>query len=595
VTSAARAADDLLARWTAQWPRALEAWSAYTLLREPRFLEAEADAVTHAMVGQIAAIRLRDHVVMINAMMVRELGLEDHGLAILAHEIGHHVYVPGNLTDNARLLAAIGRMLTGLPRAVVTMCANLYSDLLINDRLQRRAGVDIAAVYARLAQRDHGATSDAWKVYTRSYEHLFRTTEGTLAPAGVTPEMDADAQLIARIVRTFAGEWLRGARRFAAVMFRYLAADEQAKKGQTFESLGLGDTKGAGKPPPDAADSEAVPDGLASIDPSELEDGDDFDADLDDPLGERRRVQSGENVAPEKDGRGTPGRNYRQPYEYGQILRALGLDLSDHEVTMRYYRERALPHLVPFPARRQPRATEPLAEGYEEWSAGDSLEALDAFGSVLVSPRVVPGVTTVQRVYGETPGAEPAKMPLDLDIYVDCSGSMPHPGTSVSYLALAAAILALSALRAGARVQATLWSGAGQFETTSGFVRDEKQLLGIVTGYIAGGTSFPLHVLRDTYATRKPADPKTHVVVISDDGADTMLAHDEKGRDGESICTEAIAKGRGGGTLVLNLPHLDAWKAGPTMQKLGFAIHAVNDWEKLVRFARAFVRQSYAG
>ena len=40
---------------------------------------------------------------------------------------------------------------------------------------------------------------------------------------------------------------------------------------------------------------------------------------------------------------------------------------------------------------------------------------------------------------------------------------------AISYLALAGTILALSALRAGARVQATLWSGAGQFETTAGF------------------------------------------------------------------------------------------------------------------------------
>jgi hypothetical protein len=593
---------DLLARWRAEWPGALEAWSAYTLLREPRFLESQDDARKDGMAGEIAAIRLRDHAVMVNTMTVREYGLEDDARAILAHEIGHHVYVPGSLTDNARMLAAMTRMFTGLPRGVVAMCANLYSDLLINDRLQRRAGVDIAAVYVKLAARartrDGGATSEAWKVYTRAYEHLFRAPAGTIAPAEITPEMDADAMLVARIVRSFGGDWLRGSRRFATVMFRYFAADEEAKKGHTFEQLGLGDTKGAGKPPPGGLDGDTVPDGLTSIDPSELDDEDGFDADLDDPLGEHRQgsrpTKSGDNVAPAKEGGGTPGRNYRQPYEYGQILRALGLDLSDHEVTMRYYRERALPHLVPFPARRQPRATEPLAEGYEEWEAGAPLEALDTFGSVMISPKLIPGITTVQRVYGETPGAEPAMAPLDLDIYVDCSGSMPNPGSTVSYLALAGAILALSALRAGARVQATLWSGAGQFETSGGFIRDEKRLLGIVTGYIAGGTAFPLHVLRDTYASRKPSDPRAHIVVISDDGADTMLAQDEKLRDGESICVEALAKGRGGGTLVLNLADASTWGANDTMQKLGFKVHAVRDWEHLVRFARAFVRETYA-
>jgi hypothetical protein len=585
---------DLLSRWRAEWPRALEAWSAYTLLREPRFFESGEEASKDGMAGEIAAIRLHDHAVMVNTLTIRSLGLEDDALAILAHEIGHHVYVPGSLTDNARMIAAMARMLGGLPRSVVGMCANLYADLLINDRLQRRAGVDIAAVYRKLAARAGTGTSAAWSVYSRTYEHLWRLPAGTLAPAALPAEQDADAQLLSRIVRAFAGDWLKGSRRFAVVMFRYFAADEEAKKGQTFEELGLSDTKGAGQARPGAGDGDAVPDGLTSIDPSELLDDDGFDDAIDDPLGEKKAKKSGENREPTRQGKGTPGQNYREPFEYGQILKTLGLDLSDHEVTARYYRERALPQLIPFPTRRQPRAVEPLAEGYEEWDAGAPLESLDLFGSVMMSPRVIPGVTTVQRVYGETPGADPQKAPLDLDIYVDCSGSMPNPGVDVSYLALAGAILALSALRAGARVQATLWSGAGQFETSGGFIRDEKRLLGIITGYISGGTSFPLHVLRDTYASRKPTDAKTHIVVISDDGADTMLQQDEKLEAGEKICRRALEQARGGGTLVLNCPGLGGWRAREPLEGVGFKIHSVQRWEDLVAFARAFVLESYS-
>ena len=59
--------------------------------------------------------------------------------------------------------------------------------------------------------------------------------------------------------------------------------------------------------------------------------------------------------------------------------------------------------------------------------------------------------------------------------------------------------MALSALRAGARVQATLWSGAQQFETSGGFIRDEHRILEILTGYIGGSTAFPIHVLRETF------------------------------------------------------------------------------------------------
>lgn len=583
---------ELLARWKGAWPAALEAWSAYTLLREPRFLEDRDAARSAGMIGQIAAIRLSDHAVMINVKEITARGLEDHALAILAHEIGHHVYVPANLTDNARLLAAIGRMLGGLSERTAPMVANLYADLLINDRLQRRAGVDIAAVYRKLEASRSGLDTETWKLYTRACEHLWRLPPGTLGPASVPEELDADAMLVARLIRSFAGDWLRGARRFAVIFYRYLAADEQAQRGQTFVELGLSDTPQAGRPAPGEVDDDAIPDGLTGVDPSEIEDDED---DEDDMAGgaPTPRVPAPPNTVPAQEGQGGPGAQHRAPFKYGALLKSLGLDLDQHQVTSRYYRERALPHLIPFPARRGPRTVEPLAEGHEEWGAGDPLEALDLFGSVVRSPRLLPGVTTVQRVYGETPGAEPARVPMDLDVYVDCSGSMPNPAIDVSYLALAATILSLSALRAGARVQATLWSSPGVLETTRGFIRDERRIVGTVTGYISGGTAFPIHVLRDTYDARKPADPPAHIVVISDDGCDTMLRHDERGNDGAAIAKMALARARGGGTLVLNLPDLDRWRAREPFAQIGYKVHAIRAWDDLVAFARAFVRENY--
>lgn len=576
--------NEVLERWRQVWPKALDVWSTYTLLREPRFFDSNQDAFSDGMAGQIAAIRLRDQSVMVNVAEVCSLGLEDDALAILAHEVGHHVYVPGNLTDNARMIGIMSPLLLGLPSRTVHVVANLYGDLMINDRLQRRAGVDVASVYGKLRQHTRSEnTSSVWSVYTRTYEHLWRLRAGSLAPLGLDEELDADALLLSRIVRSFASDWLRGARRFAVVLYRYLAADQKHEKGNLFEELGLHDTKGASSAVP--GEENVIPDGLANIDPAEL-DGDDLDI-LDDSLASRR-------MPPVDAGANAPARGqYRQPFEYGALLEALGLDLEKFEVTSRYYKERALPHLIPFPSRRSPRSTEPLAEGYEDWVAGDPLEALDLFGSVMRSPHVVPGVTTVQRVYGEAPGDDPARVPLDLDIYIDCSGSMPDPSVAVSYLALCGTILALSALRSGARVQATLWSSPGVFETTGGFTRDERTVLRMVTGYVSGSTAFPLHLLRGTYENRKPSDPPAHIVVISDDGCDTMLSQDEKGNSGASVIADALERARGGGTLVLNLPSVDAWRAKPTLEEIGYRVHAVNAWEDLVAFARAFVLDNY--
>jgi hypothetical protein len=408
----------------------------------------------------------------------------------------------------------------------------------------------------------------------------------------VTDEMNADAALIARLIRHYAARWLGGARRFACILYPYLQADDEEKRAQTFTCLGLGDLR--------RSCAGCAPDGIIEIDPAELGEDEDFDREVA-GLGEeaakgksKKRKRPPENTEPDKEGKGTPGKQFREPFEYGALLKALGLDLSEHEITTRYYRERSLPHLIPYPTRRAARVKEPLAEGYATWDADEDLDQLDLFGSLMRSPELVPGVTTLQRVWGESPGGEPAKAPLDLDIYIDSSGSMPNPAVNISYLALAGTILALSALRVGARVQATLWSGAGQFETTGGFVRDEKQILGVLTGYLGGSTAFPLHVLRDTYAARPATEPPAHIVVISDDGADTMLSRDEKKAPGADICVRALRAARGGGTLVLNLGvELERWTPGGHLRKLGFRIHRVTQWEQLVAFARAFVRDNY--
>ncbi|MBI3273175.1 MAG: VWA domain-containing protein [Planctomycetes bacterium] len=614
--------DALTAAWRAAWPEALAAWSSFTQLREPAYLTTKADAKAHGMAGELAAIRLRDQVIAVNLHLLRERGLERRwSREILAHEIGHHVYVPGNLTEHARLIAAMRRILVTFPVDVTHMVANLYADLLVNDRLQRRPELelvgdaqarpklDFPGLYRRLGETAPGASAQAgvppsqvWLLYLRICDRLWLLpSDARLTPPSLPPELEADALFLARLVRSFAADWLRGARRFASVLYPYLLTDQKAGQAPGLLRAGLHDTRGACGAAPGEADADAVPDGLAGVDPTENADLDDFEDDATDPLHAKRSARKDPptpapaNTAPTAEGQGRPGAQFREPHEYGELLKALGLDLDAHEVTTRYYRERALPHLLPFPARRAPRAREPLAEGQEPWTPGEPLEAIDWLGSVLASPHVIPGVTTVQPVFGDTPGADPAKVPVDLDIYVDCSGSMPNPAVSVSYLALAGAILALSALRVGARVQATLWSGARQFDTTGGFVREEKRILGILTGYLGGGTAFPLHLLRDTYEARKPADPPAHIVVISDDGADTILLKDEKGTPGAKLAQRAFERARGGGTFVLNLPAVDSWKAAPTLRAMGFRIHPVQAWEDLVAFARAFVRETYEG
>ena len=167
---------------------------------------------------------------------------------------------------------------------------------------------------------------------------------------------------------------------------------------------------------------------------------------------------------------------------------------------------------------------------------------------------------------------------------------------------LAGVILCLSALRAGARVQATLWSGKHQVTSTDGFVRDAEAILRVLTGFYGGATAFPIHKLRDTYATRRLDARPAHILVISDDGVTTMFDKDERGNDGWLIAAAALARAGGGGTFVLNLP--SGWQMttnprGPLGQirkardEQGWHVYRIATWEELTEFAREFSRSNY--
>jgi hypothetical protein len=288
-------------------------------------------------------------------------------------------------------------------------------------------------------------------------------------------------------------------------------------------------------------------------------------------------------------------RSYRGPIEYGELLKALGSQLSDHEITIRYYRERAVPHLVRFPTREVPETTEPLPEGLEAWDFGMPLEDADWLQSVLASPRVVPGLTTVQRTYGDTPGSLPARAPVDLYLGVDCSGSMVNPQRNISFPVLAGAIIALSALRTGARVQVVLSGEPGQSISTDGFVANEHDVLKVLTGYLGTGYTFGIHRLRDAFNGRKPASRPVHILIITDHDIFDMLdgRHGIGGSGGWEAARIGLEKAAGGGTYVLHMPAGWEEEKVARMAADGWHVHRVQDWEDLVTFARAFSRQHY--
>ncbi len=577
--------------WRACWPAALDAWSRHTKLREPRWCVTAVEAAGEGLrAGDSGAmIRLNDQTVVISFPNLVRAGLDRFPLQILAHEIGHHVYCPGDLADQARLLARIRHALPKFERHA-GLVANLYADLLINNRLHRSGGMDFAGLFRAL--RNDGNTDAVWTLYMNIYEMLWSLPSGTLSTGELTPRLRADADLGARLVRVYSRDWLQGAGRFASLLYPHIA--QATEQSATSWLRNLRDLEKA------CAGADVVPDGLIEIDAGEAEGA--IHPSLDPELnglegegeGEGGREDDGESDARTKGPQPGGTGQFREPYQYGELLRELGITLSPADLAIAYYRERARPHLARFPRRRAPEATEEQIEGLDTWDIGSPVDEMDLFETAAASPVIIPGITTVRRLVGIVPGKEPETLPVDLDLYVDCSGSMPDPRYSTSYTALAGAIIILSALRAGSRVKATLWSGKNEVQTTGEFVRDERALIGILTGYLGGGTCFPIHLLRETFDGRTPKDRPVHVMVISDDGVDTMFQDDEQGVSGWKTARAALERGRAGGTLALNLsgnPDRYPWAA--PAKDIGWDISVVRTLEELVDFAREFSRRQY--
>ena len=573
--------------WSKAWPVALGIWSKFTRLRPPTLCLTDDEARQQGLTDSFAMIRLQDQSVIVSLPQVVACHLQQYAVEILAHEIGHHVLAPATLTDHARMIA---RMRWALPTVEhnAGMVANLYSDLLINDRLQRSAGLRMADIYRAIGTGDQGGA--VWTLYMRIYEILWSLERCSLGGRKPNDRIEGDAWLGARLVRSYARDWLEGAGRFAALLLPHLLEDQ--KSAHLIQKLM--DTQNAA--------AGGYPSGLIEEDVTEREGAihPALDPALSDMPGETSKAEPANTESPrEADINAASRGQAREPFQFGEILRSAGVDISDHDAAVRYYQERARPYLIPFPSRETPESTDPLPEGLEPWTIGDSLDAADWFQSVIQSPHVVPGVTTMQRVWGTSPGREPKREPLDLDLYVDSSGSMPNPQRITSYPALAGAILCLSALRAGARVHATLWSGKNQFTSTAGFVRDSDAVLRVLTGYFGGATAFPIHELRDTYKNRKPGSHPAHILVISDDGVSTMFDDDEQGNSGWDVAAIALSSADGGGTLVLNLP--DQWDVlgGPykairrARDEQGWNVHRVSTLDELVEFARQFSRLRY--
>jgi len=573
-------------QWRTDWTAAKKTWSNYIKLREPLWCFLTKDARLAGLTGSFAMIRLTDHRIVIDLEQIYHLELGDYGLQILAHEIGHHIYTPANLYDNALLLSRIRWVMAGMEDRA-PMVANIYEDLLINDRLQRTKELDMISIFQQLNKET--TFSKFWMLYMRTYEYLWRLKRGTLAidKKFASPVIDADASLIASLIRSYAKNWLDGGGRFAAMLYPYLMEEEDYDKSRVSVRVLL-DAEAAGK---DAGVISGLTqidlDGIAgAIDPRTealQQEGKDLTGQ------EVMAITLGINLA----GGNGPEQRYLNPGVYIDLQQQLNPNIDKQKLVNNYYKEVALPHLIEFPVEDKKPTGLTSMEGTEEWNVSDPVEQIDWLETAIYSPQIIPGYNTLRRIYTPDNDGEKEQAPLDIYIGVDCSGSMRNPVRNFSWPILAASIIGLSALRAGAKVMGCLSGEPGSYLETKGFSSSEEEVLTVLTSYLGTGYAFGINRLKKPF--EQPLETKAHIVLVSDDDIFAMLNGRNLREPSDHWALIKTALEHAGGEGIIVLHSKEDWHPEEVqrLREMGWQLFYVTNEAELLTFAAAFAKEKY--
>jgi hypothetical protein len=575
-----------LVSWRSLWQEAKLEWNSLLRLQEPIWCLSHQEAAKEGLTTSFAMIRLTDHRIVINLEEITERNIADYALEVLAHEIGHHIFAPANLYDNAILLNRIRFALPGIEDRA-PMVSNLYTDFLINDKLQRTNKLRISEVYKAINSDD--GFSELWTLMMRTYEYLWRLNRGELATnlSFHSKKIDADASLLASLVRSYSKNWIHGGGRFAVMLYPYLM-DEKIFQDARKKILILLDAEDAGKGAMNIS-------GMTKLDLEGYDEVIDMRKEAIELQDKNSDKEEGDGFGSEKESAGGngPKNGYMGPGSYIDLMKQVNPNAEEQRLVNAYYKEIAIPHLIDFPLEISENMAQDLPEGLETWDIGDAIEEVDWLESAILSPQLIPGLTTQKRTYGSDSDNTISEKPLNIYLGIDCSGSMVNPKQNFSWPVLAATIIGLSALRAGASVMGCLSGEPGNYLETDGFITDETDLLTTLTSYLGTGYAYGIERLRKPFGEK--SDKKSHIVIVTDNDIFSMLDSDTHTPQTYWDLAEIALKNAGGhGTIVLHSNPNYQKDLVIRLQKMGWNIYYVTNEAELLRFASEFSQQNYA-
>lgn len=543
---------------TQAWQTALQFWSTFPAAFPLPELCTDPQRLLALNLNQdLARVHLRSGQVLLNGLRLKETGLLTELPLILAHEAGHLLFSPASLLVQRKSLEILHPLLPDyvpeLPHLV-----NLWQDLLINQRLYQ---VHQAQLFPLIKALCPAQPTPLWQWVLRGYEYLWKLAPGSLIRLNSDPCLEADAADLADLVQTFQKQDLGGLTAFAKLCQSYL---EQEKRPW---SLSEG-TAWSAPAPLTAAEEGHEPVSRPNDAPAP------WSLELPTPLA-THITETGQN-------------RHECPQDWQKFWSELGMDVSNEASTWLFYREKALPLLAPWKIPMSSPPADALPEGLKPWLLDAPVQEIAWIESLLNSPRVVPGLTTVKQRWGHEPDPSPREIKR-LDLYLDASGSLPDPFLETAWMVLTGCVLALSALHQGWSVRVTLWSGTSEPVQTLPFSRNESAILTTLTRYLGGSTRFPLELLAERYA--RPQVEANHICLLSDQGLLDSLQAEE----GLTRFQETLKQGKGGGSLFLQWPaQAPAHMLFSDLQTQGWSIHPIQRAEDIRNATHALFRQENA-
>lgn len=554
----------------ARWAEAGRIWTDDLRLRDPEFLETAEEATLADAADTLACINALTFRTLLNVHEMRRRGVDAWLDTFMAHEIGHHAIAPAGFTNQMRLVAAasISARAADAPAFV-----NLALDLLINDILVREHGMPCPEIYRRLTA-DGPGTDGPFLAMLAAMEQLWGC--GPLFDRAAMPAIEGFDTLVDALVATYElhGEGRRGGALVPYVALSALIFHQIRSRGPYGAQPNHGGFDRFGRM--GAEEQEALrrwlrAGGLMAVDAA---------------LRQGRQV-----VGAGIRGIGAPDGAWRRDYApttFNGI--GGGLPIKAEEVVIAYYETMANGHLVTFLAERGGH-NEGYPESLREWTWGEPLEDVAWIETTVREGHILPGINTLawELGYDAAPiGAEP--FPVDLDLYVDTSGSMPHPHHSFSHIALGAFIFALSVLRQGGAVRATIWSwDMEHLCVTDGFSTDKDEVLGVLCTSIQGGTQFPLPRWQKAIDEHRGRANHVYTVILSDDGIDTWFRGRYPTKDVEACLARVQRTFGAGGAVILNgRPESVRYTLPPNWLVRGCAT-----WEQVVEVCAEIARKRF--